>query len=180
MPRQGASAGASASNARKPSAASSCLPSCSAASARKKRGPGACRLQRVRRLEGSARLGGHDAALGGEDGLAEPALPRRRRPEQADGVAVCRDGVLAAAEPLVDRRDHLPALAVLRRILEMRLDPGDQHLDVVRRSGSGKARGERLAGQARRSEAEIKPEREQGNAEERADCRGAARRRCRP
>ena len=42
----------------------------------------------LRRLEGGARLGGHDAALRREDRLAEPGLPRRRRAEQADRVPI--------------------------------------------------------------------------------------------
>ena len=157
-----------------PSAASSRLPSCSAASARKKRGPGACRVERVRRLEGGARLGGHDAALRRRGSLrrarsAAPPSTRaggwrcgkpRRRPRCGRAA-----GRPARSPPSPGRP---PAHSG-----EMRLDLGDQRLDVVRRAGSGEPRGERLAGQARATEAEIEPEREE------RECRRARRARWR-
>ena len=109
MPRQGASAGASASNAREPFRSLLAL----ALLLRRQRQEEA-RAGRLRSSACAASKAARASAVTMPPSAAriaspEPALPRRRRPEQADGVAVCRDGVLAAAEPQVDRRDHLPA-----------------------------------------------------------------------
>ena len=145
-------------------------PSCSAASARKKRGAGAAGSSVVGRLEGGARLGRDDAARAASDRLAETGLPRSGRAEQIDGVAIGALGVGGAADLQIDRRDDVPAAPVVGAPREMLFDARDKHLHTLRRARLREPRGERLPGQIRCTEPEIDGERKSRNAD---DAQGA-------
>jgi len=104
-------------------------------------------------------LGGDDAVGGGGERLAVIGFALGGRAEQAQRVAARLRCVVVAAEVHVDGRDHFPATAVVRVLLEMRFDAGKQRLHRVVIVGGGDARGERLVGQAGRSDREIERDR---------------------
>ena len=67
-------------------------------------------------------------------------------PEQADDIVIGLDRIVIAAEAQIDRRQDLPALAVVRIGGEVRLDAGDKRREcpavsvgAVSRAASGSA-----------------------------------------
>ena len=87
------------------------------------------RLEFERPLEGGLGVRGDLAAGDGGNGFAEPGFAGRRRAEQLDRLLICHDGIVVAADPQIDRRQHVPAAAVIRKLLKMRLGARDQLVD---------------------------------------------------
>src|SRR5262249_4517718 len=80
--------------------------------------------------------------------------------EQAKRVLPGLDRVVEAAEANVEWSDHLPAAAVVRVLLEMRLDTSEQFCGrLVAAVHGSEARGQRLTGKIRRAEEKIGGER---------------------
>ena len=70
-------------------------------------------------------------------------------------VAPGADGIVITADAHIDRRQHLPGLAVIGIAGDVVLDPGDHVLDVARLGRGLHARRQRFARQVRRTEREI-------------------------
>ena len=80
-------------------------------------------------LERGLGFGGDDAVRGADQRLAEIGLALGARAVEPQRIAPRLHGVVEAAEPQVDRRDDLPAAAVLGILLEMRLDLRHQRVE---------------------------------------------------
>ena len=96
-------------------------------------------------LESLLGLIGHDAIGGGDQRLAEIGFARRAVAVERDRLAPRHDRVVEAAEPQIDRRDHLPAGAVIGIARKMRLDLADKARDRLAarrgcRRGEGRLR----------------------------------------
>src|SRR4051794_36687671 len=83
-----------------------------------------------------------------DQSFAEPSLPLRGFAVERKRVAPRFDGIVDAANPQIDRRNHLPAATIVRIASEMALDLRNHPVDRLARV----ARSERLTRQARRAE----------------------------
>ena len=112
--------------ARQRAAAPSRLPSCSSARPRKYRALASCGSRATAVVKGLLGLVGHDAVGGGNQGLAEIGVARRSLAVERQRFAPRHDRVVEAAEPQIDRGDHLPAGAVVGTFRQVRFDLADQ------------------------------------------------------
>src|SRR5581483_4070359 len=92
-------------------------------------------------------------------------------------------GILVTLRAEIDRRDHIPALALLGMLAEPRLDTGDERTEVLAVGGIFEPRFERLVWKAGRAVEEIEPERDNrhrngndGRCDARALCLGLSAR----
>ena len=91
--------------------------------------PDVARIEAKRALERRLGLGGDDAVLRAGQRLAEIGLALRRSGRAAAAHSPRLHRVVVAPKPHIDRPEHLPAAAILRILLQMRLDPADQFHD---------------------------------------------------
>ena len=99
---------------------------------------------------------GHDAVGGGDQGLAEIGIARRGFAVERERLAPRHDRVVEAAEPQIDRSDHLPAVAVIGAFCQMRFDLADQRVDRLVAGRCLDAGEGRLPRNIRRAEHEVK------------------------
>ncbi len=127
---------------------------------------GIFRVRHQRALERGLRLVGDDAVRGRHQRLAEIGLAVGAWTIDPQRIAPRLHGILEAAEPHVDRPDHLPAAAILGIFRKMVLDLRDQRVErAILQRGCGAAR-ERLAGQLRRAEREVERGRDGGQRDQ--------------
>ena len=87
------------------------------------------RLEFERATEGRLRILGDLAARSGGDRLAQPGFAGSRAPSNLIASLIGHDAVVIAADPDIDRRQHVPAAAIARNFMEMRFGPRDQLVD---------------------------------------------------
>ena len=131
-------------------------------------------VHRTRALELGLGLAGDDAAGGCRQRLAEIGAALGTVAAIGDRVAPGPDRIVVAAEPRKHRRQHGPAAAVGRIVLQMRLDLGNQIVERLGGIGRTRARGKRKIAELRRSQRQINRDRRQRQADQRDDGGDAA------
>ena len=109
--------------------------------------------------------------------IASPSPDSRagRGAGELDGAAIRLDGILIAPDPEVDRRQHVPAAAILRGLLQMGFGARDQLIDRLLGRIDGEPRRQRLRRHVGRAERAVKPPADQRHRQHRCKADSPAR-----